>query len=146
MEIKQDRWDRWTGKDSSGKAAPHKHAFVSHGNGTPFCKVYGARTRPGSPITITMQGGFKDMKLLKTTQSGFSDFHQCKLTTLEPATDRFIGTSATVEWNYDSRYLGRKQDYQQVYIVNIVIYRGMLNICACIFTQTYIYMFIVILA
>lgn len=124
VHIIRQQWERVTGRDSSGRIAPHKHAFTRNSQGVPFVKVqaecrgngpHNRTGRPGSNITIQMQGGFKGLDLLKTTQSGFIDFHKCPRTTLPSDTDRFIGTSADVEWKFDSRLLGRRQDYNKIF-------------------------------
>ncbi len=38
--------------------------------------------------------------ILKTAKSAFTGYIKDKLTTLKPATDRILGTSATVTWEY----------------------------------------------
>ena len=123
VEIVKQQWERVAGKDSAGRAMMHKHAFTRNSQGLPFCKVQGEcrgngahnrSGRAGSAITLSMQGGLRGLDLLKTTQSGFVDFHKCPLTTLPSDRDRFIGTSADIEWAYDNRTLGRKLDYNAV--------------------------------
>jgi urate oxidase len=44
--------------------------------------------------------GIDGLTLLKTTQSAFTGYIVDKLTTLKPATDRILGTRATVSWDY----------------------------------------------
>ena len=123
VHVTSAQWERVTGRDSAGRIMPHKHAFTRNPQGMPYCKVqaecrgngpHNRTGRPGSAINITMQGGFKNLELLKTTQSGFINFHKCPLTTLPSDTDRFLGTSADVEWDYDPRLFARKQDYNAV--------------------------------
>ncbi len=46
--------------------------------------------------------GIKKLTLLKTTKSAFTGYIKDRLTTLKPATDRILGTSATVVWTYAS--------------------------------------------
>jgi urate oxidase len=48
--------------------------------------------------------------ILKTTKSAFTGYIQDKLTTLKPATDRILGTRATVKWEYAAD----SPDYAQV--------------------------------
>jgi urate oxidase len=45
--------------------------------------------------------GVDGLVILKTTKSAFTGYIKDKLTTLKPATDRIIGTSATVTWEYE---------------------------------------------
>ena len=47
-------------------------------------------------------GGIDGLTMLKTTRSAFTGFIRDRLTTLKPATDRILGTSATVVWSYAS--------------------------------------------
>ncbi len=44
--------------------------------------------------------GVDGLTILKTAQSAFTGYVKDKLTTLKPATDRILGTRATVEWDY----------------------------------------------
>lgn len=126
VEIVRTKWERIVGESASGATMEHKHAFAKSTTGIPFCRVQGVCVgngphnrsgRAGSAITVTMQGGFKGLSVLKTTQSGFVDFHKCKLTTLPSDTDRFVGTSVDAEWTYDPRVVGRGQrvDYAELY-------------------------------
>jgi urate oxidase len=50
----------------------------------------------------TIVSGIEDLTILKTTKSAFEGFVQDRLTTLAPASDRILGTSATVTWEYAS--------------------------------------------
>ncbi|SPE19156.1 Uricase [Candidatus Sulfotelmatomonas gaucii] len=44
--------------------------------------------------------GVDGLTILKTAHSAFTGYVTDKLTTLKPATDRILGTRATVEWDY----------------------------------------------
>ena len=44
--------------------------------------------------------GIDGLTILKTTKSAFVGYERDRLTTLKPATDRILGTRATVEWEY----------------------------------------------
>ncbi len=44
--------------------------------------------------------GVDGLTILKTAHSAFTGYVKDKLTTLKPATDRILGTRATVEWDY----------------------------------------------
>ena len=52
----------------------------------------------GKPWEVT--SGVDGLTILKTTKSAFTGYIKDKLTTLKPATDRILGTSATVEWDF----------------------------------------------
>lgn len=44
--------------------------------------------------------GVDGLTILKTADSAFTGYVKDKLTTLKPATDRILGTRATIEWDY----------------------------------------------
>jgi urate oxidase len=44
--------------------------------------------------------GIDGLTILKTTRSAFTGYIRDRLTTLKPATDRILGTCATVTWDY----------------------------------------------
>lgn len=49
-----------------------------------------------------VQGGVKDLKVLKTTRSGYSGFLHDKFTTLPDVADRIVATSVTATWKYSA--------------------------------------------
>ena len=51
----------------------------------------------------SITSGVDGLTILKTTKSAFTGYIKDKLTTLKPATDRILGTRATVKWDYVSR-------------------------------------------
>lgn len=51
----------------------------------------------GPPVIYS---GIKDLKLMKTTQSGFEDFHRDKYTTLPERKDRVLCGELFVKWAY----------------------------------------------
>jgi len=61
--------------------------------------VHAAREKGGAwNITSGVQG----LVILKTTKSAFTGYIKDKLTTLKPATDRILGTSASLTWDYSA--------------------------------------------
>jgi urate oxidase len=48
----------------------------------------------------SIRSGVDGLTILKTTKSAFTGYIVDKLTTLKPATDRILGTSATISWDY----------------------------------------------
>jgi len=48
----------------------------------------------------SVRSGVDGLVILKTTKSAFTGYIKDKLTTLKPATDRILGTRATVTWDY----------------------------------------------
>ncbi len=59
--------------------------------------VFAVRRRKGA---WEMTSGVDGLTILKTAHSAFTGYVVDRLTTLEPATDRILGTQATVEWDY----------------------------------------------
>jgi urate oxidase len=49
-----------------------------------------------------VSSGFAGLTILKTTKSAFTGYLKDRLTTLKPATDRILGTCATIRWDYIS--------------------------------------------
>jgi urate oxidase len=48
----------------------------------------------------SIRSGVDGLTILKTTKSAFTGYIKDKLTTLKPATDRILGTRATISWDY----------------------------------------------
>uniref|UniRef100_A0A8D0E452 Uricase n=1 Tax=Salvator merianae TaxID=96440 RepID=A0A8D0E452_SALMN len=74
---------------------PHVHAFLYCSEGVRFSEV--ERTRTSPPIVFS---GIKDLKLMKTTQSGFQGFFKDKYTTLPERSDRVLSVETLVKWCY----------------------------------------------
>ena len=49
---------------------------------------------------LSVMGGLSGLRILKTTGSGFSGFHHCKLTTLQDSDDRILSTDVSATWQY----------------------------------------------
>ena len=52
-----------------------------------------------------IEGGLSDLVILKSTNSGFSDFLEDQYTTLKNAEDRVLATSLSASWQYSSTEL-----------------------------------------
>jgi urate oxidase len=59
--------------------------------------VHATRERGGA---WAVTSGVEGLTILKTTKSAFTGYVVDKLTTLKPATDRILGTRATIIWDY----------------------------------------------
>lgn len=57
-------------------------------------------TMPHTGIPV-VHSGVQDMKVLKTTQSGFEGFLRDRFTTLQEARDRCFCTSVYARWRYN---------------------------------------------
>jgi len=75
----------------------HNHAFQKSLSGTRTCSM--RLTREGS---LFLQSGFKDVQVLKSTQSGFEGFIKDEFTTLPEVNDRVLATKIACYWNYNT--------------------------------------------
>lgn len=75
----------------------HAHAFVAEGGATRFCNVEQHR---GAAPQLT--AGLKDLKVMKTTQSGFVNFVKDEYRSLPDMDDRVFATIVSAEWKYGS--------------------------------------------
>ena len=76
---------------------PHEHGYVGEGTEVRTCYVEVDDT---GKEEIT--SGVKDLKVLKTTQSGYVGFVHDKFTTLPDVTDRIVATVVTATWKYST--------------------------------------------
>uniref|UniRef100_G3TX84 Uricase n=1 Tax=Loxodonta africana TaxID=9785 RepID=G3TX84_LOXAF len=76
----------------------HVHAFIHTPTGTHFCEVVQIRNVKTGPPAI--HSGLKDLKVLKTTQSGFEGFIKDQFTTLPEVKDRCFATQVYCKWYY----------------------------------------------
>lgn len=90
IEVEERAWERVV---TDGDAEPATFKLV----GPELQTVRAARDRNGG---WAVQSGVEGLTILKTTKSAFTGYIQDKLTTLKPATDRVLGTCATVRWDY----------------------------------------------
>eukprot|EP01135_Chromosphaera_perkinsii_P006330 Nk52_evm59s485 gene=Nk52_evmTU59s485 len=91
VEIEEYPWQRMT-RDG----IPHDHAFFGFRDCVRTCKMH---LQKGAPPKLW--AGFKDMKILKTTQTGFVGFVRDEYTTLPEVTDRIFRTTVTCEYRLD---------------------------------------------
>jgi urate oxidase len=99
IEIEERAWERMT-----IDGAPEPATFKLGG---PEVQTVRAVRDQGREWSI--RSGLDGLTILKTTQSAFTGYVVDKLTTLKPATDRILGTRATVTWDYSAA----SPDYSQ---------------------------------
>ncbi|HVN92399.1 MAG TPA: urate oxidase [Terracidiphilus sp.] len=99
IEIEERAWERLR---IDGSADPTTFKL-----GGPELQTVRAVRDQGREWSI--RSGVDQLTLLKTTKSAFTGYIVDKLTTLKPATDRILGTSATISWDY----AGAVPDYAQ---------------------------------
>ena len=94
---------------------PHDHAFESGGN------EEGTVTAIVTRQKATLTSGLRNLLVLKTTGSGFSDFVRDRYTTLKDTTDRIFATSVTATWEWS------KVDGVDFVLLNATIRSAMLD-------------------
>jgi urate oxidase len=90
VEIEERAWERMT---IDGAAEPTTFKL-----GGPELQTVRAVRDRGREWSI--RSGVEGLTILKTTKSAFTGYLVDKLTTLKPATDRILGTCATITWDY----------------------------------------------
>jgi urate oxidase len=83
----------WEHLQSGGKSEPT--TFVQSSGESQTTKVTHARQS-----TSSVNSGFENLIIMKTSGSAFEGYIQDSLTTLPPAKDRLLGTSVRANWNY----------------------------------------------
>ncbi|HWG22027.1 MAG TPA: urate oxidase [Terracidiphilus sp.] len=92
VEIEEKPWKRMIVNDQ-----PEPTTFKLEG--PELQTVRATRTRNHSWSIVS---GVDGLTILKTTKSAFEGFVRDRLTTLKPASDRILGTCATVRWEYST--------------------------------------------
>jgi urate oxidase len=86
---------KWSRLEVGGK--PHPHSFVLDSNGKPFVEV--TATRAGS----SMSSGVDGFTFMKSTQSGWENFHKDAYSTIQPTHDRMCATSMVASWKWSAK-------------------------------------------
>ncbi|WP_298741553.1 factor-independent urate hydroxylase [uncultured Chitinophaga sp.] len=100
VEITEHLWSRM-----AFEAHPHPHAYASSGSEKRTTLVKQNRT------ATSVRSGFKDLLILKTTDSGFENYIKDKYTTLKETNDRILATQCEASWLYTAE----KLDFNAVY-------------------------------
>jgi len=97
------------------------HAFQKALSGNRICRM-----RLGRDGSLDMVSGFKDMQIMKTTQSGFTGYIKDEYTTLKETTDRVMSTKVKCEWTYNNASKSIEYSYilQQVKKICIELFAG----------------------
>ncbi|PRP82005.1 uricase-like [Planoprotostelium fungivorum] len=91
LKVEEHPWDRIR---VSGKE--HDHAFEKGSGGIRIVKL--RMPRNGTP---SLSAGFRDLEILKTTQSGFEGFIRDEYTTLPETRDRVFATKMKCEYTFN---------------------------------------------
>jgi urate oxidase len=100
VTIEQTTWDRIPVNNK-----PHHHSFQKDA-GKRLAIVKQDRSN-----TPTIQGGIRNLEVVKTTNSGFTGFLRDQYTTLKETTDRIFGTSIEAIWTYNPEAAHYNQTY-----------------------------------
>lgn len=93
VDVKEDLWRRY--KTPCGKE--HEHGFIREAPEVATASVRLTREAPQRP---QITSGLSGLTVLKTTQSGFENYHMDKYTLLSETQERCMATQMTVEWTY----------------------------------------------
>lgn len=89
VSVEEILWDRVRTDGSE-----HPHAFIQRQGERATCVATTA------PSGSTIASGLRDLVVLKTTGSAFSDFLRDRFTTLVDTDDRILATSIKADWTY----------------------------------------------
>uniref|UniRef100_A0A803JVI1 Uricase n=1 Tax=Xenopus tropicalis TaxID=8364 RepID=A0A803JVI1_XENTR len=95
----------WRRMEKNGMS--HVHAFIYSPEGVHFCELQ--QKRGGQPAIFS---GIKELRILKTTQSGFEGFIKDRFTTLPEVKDRCFSTIVNCKWKYGT---SKAVDYDAVW-------------------------------
>jgi urate oxidase len=75
--------------------------------------------------SVKVETGITGLIVMKTTQSGFVNFHKCEYTTLPEVTDRSVKTNITARWKYSREPLkGYAETYEAIKQLLIDVFAG----------------------
>jgi len=94
VELSQKQWAQILDEGN-----PHPKAYQRAGNEKWNCIVEMTKDQ------TTVQSGISDLLILKTTDSGFSNFKRDAFTILKDTDDRIFATNLTAMWNYNNSNL-----------------------------------------
>lgn len=91
IELAQKQWTQ-----INDNGSPHPKAYQRGGNEKWIAIIEVTKDK------TSIQSGISDLLILKTTDSGFSNFKRDALTTLKNTEDRIFATSLTALWDYSA--------------------------------------------
>ena len=106
VDVSEDLWQRAT---VDGEA--HEHGFLRTAPEKATASIRITREYPDDPEVTS---GVSGLVVLKTTQSGFTDYLKDKYTLLPDTTERCLATSMNLEWHYSRGYTKTDIDYAAV--------------------------------
>ena len=97
VELTQSNWQRIA---VDGK--PHDHSFVGGGPQKRICVSKLDRHHYDRNLDPDLDGGITGLLVLKTTESGWADFHSDRYRTLKDTTDRILASQVDAVWHYNT--------------------------------------------
>ena len=97
VRIEERPWKRAT---FNGKG--HPHLFLGTSNERGSCEAVIVRGEDDDEPEGSFTAGIRGLALLKTTESGFSDFLKDEWTTLTETDDRILATTLEAAWSYNA--------------------------------------------
>ncbi|KAI0058785.1 uricase [Artomyces pyxidatus] len=98
ITVEQLRWARIA---EDGMPAPgHTHAFWRDGNEKKYVQVEIDGTKGKEALVAKVEGGLRDLLVLKTTGSAFESFVRDEYTTLVEVDDRIFSTSVDLSYTF----------------------------------------------
>lgn len=91
LDLSQVKW-----KQLTVDGAPHPHSYIGCGNEKATANI--VRTHNET----SLKGGIRDLRILKTTDSGFENYIVDRFTTLPPTSDRIFATELEAVWDYST--------------------------------------------
>jgi len=104
IEVEQKPWKRVSVQGES-----HNHGFASTGTESRTTKVEVHRSGE-----YDVQSGFKELRLCKTTQSGYEGYLRDKYTLLPETRERLLASSVTCTWRYRSIAASFDEEYEAI--------------------------------
>lgn len=107
VDVDETIWERVITKDGQ----PHDHGFLKVSPEVATARVRVTREAPDKPEVVA---GIRGLTVLKTTQSGFSDYLLDKYTLLKETGERCLATQITSEWKFVPQPGKKEVDYAAV--------------------------------
>jgi urate oxidase len=105
VRVEQAPWQR-----TKVMGSDHDHGYTFTAPATRTCVAVVSRTKP--PV---VRSGMRNLKVLKTTQSGYEGFLVDKHTALKDTRERILATAVDVDWTWSKKPKCYGGAYRQVY-------------------------------
>ena len=109
VELKQSIWNRI---EIDGR--PHDHAFTGGGSHLRTCVAKLDRHHYDRNLDPDLDGGIDGLLVLKTTESGWADFHSDRYRTLKDTTDRILATKVNATWRFNKSTVDGNAAYDTI--------------------------------